>query len=149
MDQLPEKPLLIYDGACGFCKIWVRYWQARTGDAVTYTPFQDFVDEYAGIPREELKRSIWLVLPNGERFSVAEAVCLLLALSGHGWMHAAYRNVPGCSVASEAAYRFIAKHRDFSYWATRLLWGKEVVPESYTLSRSIFLRGLAVVYLIA
>ena len=35
------RPLLIYDGDCGFCKYLVRYWQKLTGDRVAYAPYQE------------------------------------------------------------------------------------------------------------
>ena len=37
----PGKPLLVYDGDCGFCKLWIRRWQRTTGARVDYLPFQD------------------------------------------------------------------------------------------------------------
>jgi predicted DCC family thiol-disulfide oxidoreductase YuxK len=33
-------PLLIFDGDCGFCRIWVEYWKRLTGDLVAYGPYQ-------------------------------------------------------------------------------------------------------------
>ena len=30
-----DKPVLIYDGNCGFCKIWIEYWKTLTADAIT------------------------------------------------------------------------------------------------------------------
>ena len=28
------RPLLVYDGDCGFCGYWAPYWQKLTGDRV-------------------------------------------------------------------------------------------------------------------
>jgi hypothetical protein len=33
-----SRPLLIYDGDCGFCFYWASYWQKLTGDRVDYRP---------------------------------------------------------------------------------------------------------------
>ena len=28
----PPKPLMVYDGDCNFCTLWIRRWQQLTGD---------------------------------------------------------------------------------------------------------------------
>src|SRR5437867_3778849 len=149
-DQTAVKPLLIYDGKCGFCAIWVHYWKRLTDDRVLYAPAQDVGGQHPEISPDEFKRSVWLVFPTGERWSGAEAAFRLMSLApGKSWMLFWYRHAPGFAPVSEAAYRFIARHRSFFYWVTRILWGKEIPPASHRLTRSIFLRGLALVYFIA
>jgi hypothetical protein len=37
----PAKALMIYDGDCNFCSLWVHRWQHTTGDHLDYLPFQD------------------------------------------------------------------------------------------------------------
>ena len=37
----PPKPLMIFDGDCRFCSIWIRRWKSSTGDQVDYLPSQD------------------------------------------------------------------------------------------------------------
>ena len=44
------RPLLIYDGDCGFCGYWARYWQKLTGDRVAYAPYQETAAQYPEIP---------------------------------------------------------------------------------------------------
>ena len=44
-----QRPLLIYDGDCGFCVYSVRYWQKLTGDAVEYRPYQDVAAQFPDI----------------------------------------------------------------------------------------------------
>ena len=44
------RPLLVYDGDCGFCTYWVRYWQQLTGDRVAYVPYQETAAQYPEIP---------------------------------------------------------------------------------------------------
>ena len=33
------RPMLVYDGDCGFCGYWACYWQKLTGDRVEYRPY--------------------------------------------------------------------------------------------------------------
>ena len=37
----PPKPLMVFDGDCNFCTLWIRRWQQMTGDSVDYLPAQD------------------------------------------------------------------------------------------------------------
>jgi predicted DCC family thiol-disulfide oxidoreductase YuxK len=79
MDE-EQRPVLIYDGKCGFCKIWIEYWNTLTGDAVRYAASQDIAGQYPQIPRENFSRSVQLVLPSGEVLSGARAVFETLAV---------------------------------------------------------------------
>ena len=64
------KPRLIYDGDCGFCVYWARYWQKLTGSSVEYRPYQEVASEYPKFRnrRFNARFSMWqmvkfLVLP--------------------------------------------------------------------------------------
>lgn len=143
-------PILIYDGRCGFCAIWVNYWRQLTGGRVTYAPSQEVDHHYPEISAEDFKRSVWFVEPDGKRTSGAEAVFRLMAhVPGKSWRLWMYRHVPGFAFATELSYRFIAENRNLFYWITRIFWGSEIEPASYRTSRWLFLRGIALVYLIA
>lgn len=43
------RPRLVYDGDCGFCGYWARYWQKLTGDSVDYRTYQDVAADYPSI----------------------------------------------------------------------------------------------------
>src|SRR4051812_11384432 len=145
-----SQPILIYDGKCSFCGIWVRYWQKLTAGKVDYAPSQEVASHFPQISPEDFRKSVWLVFPDGRRFSGAEAVFHLMEYGRDTtWPLALSRNVPGFAFLAEKAYRLIAQHRSFFYWVTRQLWGKEIEPASFGRTRSIFLRGLALVYFIA
>ena len=145
-----DRPILIYEGNCSFCHIWVRYWQKLTADKVDYAPSQVVAPRFPEISSEEFRKSVWLVFPDGRRFSGAEAVFhLMQAGCGTAWPLALYQHVPGFAFLAEGIYRQIARHRSFGYQVTRLLWGRYVEPASSALTRSLFLRGLALVYFIA
>ena len=145
-----KRPILIYDGRCGFCKIWVDYWRRLTGDHVEFAASQDVAEQYPEISKEQFSKSVWLVYPDGRRVSGAEAAYELMARApGKEWLLWMYRNLPGFAPVSELFYRFIAAHRNFAFHVTRILWGKVIEPASHRWTRSLFLRGIGVVYLIA
>lgn len=73
-----DKPLVIFDGRCAFCRIWIDYWRDLTGDRVDYEPSQEVAGDFAQIPRAEFSKSVQLVMTDGEVLSGARAVYQLL-----------------------------------------------------------------------
>ncbi len=144
------RPLLIYDGTCGFCREWVARWSRITGDRVDYAPYQEVAPRFPGIPEERFRRAVHLVEPGGRVTSGAEAVFRALAASpGRRFPLWLYDHVPGFAPASEACYALVAGHRDGFGRLTRWIWGRHLVPPGEALTSWIYLRLLAVVYFVA
>lgn len=137
------EPLLIYDGRCGFCRIWIDYWKRIAGERIEFAPSQDVAELYPQIPREAFAQSVQLVRPDGSVSSGARAVFETLDREG------IYDSSRFVAAASEAAYRFIARHRNFFYWVTRLTFGKRIEPAQFALTQWLFLRLLAAIYVVA
>jgi predicted DCC family thiol-disulfide oxidoreductase YuxK len=111
----PVKPLLVFDGDCGFCRTWVARWRRRVGPQVDYEAFQTAGARFPTIPRSRFRSALQLILPDGEVFEGAEAVFRTLALaSGHSrhrrWL-TIYQDVPGARPVFEWGYRWVADHR--------------------------------------
>lgn len=145
----PSKSLLVYDGDCGFCKLWVARWREETGDAVDYQPLQEAAARFPEVPREEFERAVKLIEPDGRVWSGAAAVYRSLGAGGRGLNRWSYDHVRGFAAMSEFAYRFIAGHRDLAHRITSFLWGENVLRPTYFHARRWFLRVLGVIYLIA
>ena len=142
-----DRPLLIFDGDCSFCKVWIGYWKALTGDRIDYAPYQEAGARFPRIPTKQFASAVQLVLPGGEVRSGAYAVFTALeSVPGRGWMLWAYDHVPGVEGATEAGYRVVARNRSLGYWITKWLWGIPVEPPTYSLSTWIFLRLLGAIY---
>jgi predicted DCC family thiol-disulfide oxidoreductase YuxK len=110
----PSKPLLIFDGDCGFCRARVLRWQALTGDRVEYAPSQEAASRFPEIPSEAYARAVQFVGSDGEVCQAAEAVFRVQAFAPHrGWMLWLYRWVPGVSFVCEWFYGLVARHRGF------------------------------------
>lgn len=143
-------PLLVFDGDCSFCRIWIGFWKQLTGGQIEYAPYQEVAERFPEVPRENFKRAVHLILPNGEVLSAAHAVFRSLSqLPGYAWMLGAYKNVPGFAVVAEWLYRRVAENRSFFYHVTVLFCGRQVEPASYEIATSWFLRSLGAIYLIA
>src|SRR5881392_2762742 len=146
----PPKPLLIWDGECDFCRLWIERWREITAGKVEYATYQQAAHEFPEIPVEQFKRAMALIEPGGETCFAAEAVYRSLRYrSSRKWLAWSYDHVPGFAAISETANKFIAHSRSLGSTFTRLLWGKEVRPPTYFWARRWFLRMLGLIYLIA
>ncbi len=120
----PERPLVLYDGTCGFCKTWIARWRERTGEAVDYAPSQAEGARFPEIPPEAFPEAVQLVLPDGSVLSGAESVARLLALPrGRGVFDWMYRRVPGAAPLADFGYRIVAEHRSAAAAVTRAALG--------------------------
>ena len=146
----PEKPLLIWDGDCDFCRLWIGRWREMTAGRVDYVTYQEAAERFPEIPPDEFNRSLVLIQPNGTAFFGADAAYRSLShRRSREWLAWSYDHVPGFAVVSETGYGFIARHRKFASAVTRLLWGKDVRRPTYIWARRWFLRALGAIYLIA
>jgi len=148
----PPKPLMIFDGDCNFCTLWIRRWQQMTGDAVDYLPSQNanVTKQFPEIPHEHFNTTVQLIETNGAVYSGAEAVFRTLAKNSKWqWPLAAYENVPVIARITESSYGIVAGHRTFFSRLTCWFWGRHVELPDYFLTRWIFLRALGAIYLVA
>jgi predicted DCC family thiol-disulfide oxidoreductase YuxK len=145
-----RKPLLVWDGKCGFCRAWIARWQRITGDRVDYAAYQAAAPLFPTIPIERFKHSVQLIEPGDRLSQGAEAVFRALAYApGYGWPLALYRRLPFFAPASEAFYWIVARNRNLFSFLTRIAYGAHVVPPGEVFTSWIFLRLLGAIYTIA
>src|SRR5208337_4325679 len=149
-NALRRQALLIYDGDCGFCVYWVRYWQRLTGDRVTYAPYQQVAAQYPQIPLAAFQRAVQYIAPDGKIASGAEACFLTLShASGKGLWLTLYRHLPGFAAIAECMYALIASQRSAFYRPSLWLWGRDHEPPRFDLIAWLFLRAIGLIYLAA
>lgn len=146
----PSRPLLVFDGDCGFCRQWVRRWQRITGERAEYRPSQEDGARFPEVGPEGFRARVWLIEPDGRATGGAHAVLRLHALAGEKrhllWL---YEHMPVLAAVAEAAYGLVARHRDLADRVVRFFWGSVDQRPRYARMRAIFLRGLGLVYLAA
>ncbi len=145
-----SRPLLVFDGDCGFCRSWVARWRGAIDRHVDVAPSQAVAAEHPEVPAERFAESVVLIEPGGTVRYGAAAVFRALAHAPHGgfgWW--AYRRVPGVAPLTETFYRLVARHRDRATALTHLLWGDHVVPPGERLTGWVFVRLVGVVHLVA
>jgi predicted DCC family thiol-disulfide oxidoreductase YuxK len=148
----PPKPLMVFDGDCNFCTLWIRRWQQMTGDAVDYLPAQDprIAEQFPEIPPEQFNTAVQLIESDGLVHSGADAVFRALAHNPkRRWTLHVYQTSSTFSSLTEWAYRLVAGNRTIFSMLTRWFWGRHVEQTAHFLTRWIFLRVLGVVYLVA
>lgn len=144
----PAKPLMLFDGDCRFCRLWIARWKQSTGDVVEYKELQ--AANFAELSRAELEEAVHFISADGAVYRGAEAVFRSLAVNPGGqWPLRIYQGSPRLAAIIEAVYAFIATRRQLFSLVTRGLWGKHVERSPDVLTRWLFLRGLGVIYLIA
>ena len=144
-------PVVVFDGSCRFCRQWIERWRDLTGDSVDYRPSSEAAPDFPNIPPEEFDRAVQLIRPNGSRVSGAEAVLEITAPHSLGAKlgDLAYRNSPLLASIFEKSYAVVANHRGIFSKLTNLLWGASVQRPSFALGNTLFLRALALIFLIA
>jgi len=148
----PTKPLVVFDGDCGFCTSWIRRWEQITGQAVDYLPAQTegLAERFPEISPERYEVAVHLVEPDGGVYVAAEAIFRTLAYApSSAWMLRLYRNSSLFARCSERTYRLVARHRGLFSRLTRWLWGRHVERTSHALAIWLFLRALGAIYLVA
>jgi len=104
--------ILIFDGDCGFCTLWVNRLQAMLPVFPPSAPWQWIeLDEYA-LSRDDVERSAWLVTPTRQFAGHLAVSALLRAQPTIGWRFLGHliATEPFSTVAS-LAYRLIARYR--------------------------------------
>jgi len=123
--QIPEsdrsraRPVIVWDGDCGFCRHWVMRWGSATGDRVSYATSQEMRERIHWIPRKIFEDSVVLLGPDGTYKTGAHAVFAALAtVPGRGWPLWLYKHFPPFRWVAEWVYRLIARNRPIMYKLT-------------------------------
>ena len=140
---------MVYDGDCGFCRLWIKRWRFLTGEKVDYRPYQETAARYPEISMDQFQslgpvdRARWkgfLGRPGGFPGPVLSA--------GLGWLPGPMMQFPGLAFVSEKAYGFVAAHRG---WFSRAgSCGLAPADETAQLpvSRWLFVKMLALAFLV-
>ncbi|MBW8486515.1 thiol-disulfide oxidoreductase DCC family protein [Actinomadura parmotrematis] len=106
------RPVLVYDGDCGFCTSSVRFLETRIGTRAEVVAFQ-FADLASlGVTAERAEHEVLWVTPDGRVAGGAEAVGRLLTDAGGVWrVPGVAMRIPPVSWLAHAVYRLVANNR--------------------------------------
>ena len=150
VSQNGKKPVFIYDGDCGFCRLWIARWSPLTQEEVDYRPSQEVGENYPQISPDYFESSVYFVDSEGSFCSGAQAVFKALSYAPNGkWLLRAYEKVPGFAPISEWGYRQVAGNRKIFSALTQWIWGGSLETPTWFLTRRVFLFLLSLIYLVA
>lgn len=111
-EPILNKPLLIWDGDCGFCRRWAQRLERWTQGRIALAPSQTVGQRYPSIPQDLFAQTVVLVESDSQYYTGAEAC--LRSLKGVGWaegLYSLYRKSALCARLMESGYRFVARNR--------------------------------------
>lgn len=114
----PATPMMIWDGECSFCRLWIDWWKRRTGDCVSYQPLQIAGFRFQDVPAEGFKEAVAFIAPDGSIFWGAGAVFASLKCKTSLPL-IAYKRIKPFRWLSEKIYHLVSVNRDGLYWLSR------------------------------
>ncbi len=145
-----ERPLVIWDGSCGFCRMSIERLRAELGERVAAAPYQEVGERFAPLGAADYARAVHLIEPGGRRSAGAEAVFRVLGYRAAGlpWLWL-YLHLPGFAALAELGYRTVARHRGAARRIAVWLIGEDLRPLRHDWVRFLYLRALGAVALCA
>lgn len=140
-----KKPILVWDGECGFCKYWVLRWESLTQNKIDYKTYQEVASQFQDIPVKEFKKASRLIETDGRVFSGPDSAYRSYTYSHKSFpWHRWYHNYSWFTKLSDHGYNFIAKHRPFFFKLTTLFFGKN--PERLQPYWAVYLLQLLTLF---
>jgi predicted DCC family thiol-disulfide oxidoreductase YuxK len=111
--EQPSRGWVFYDGQCGFCSRWLKFWQptlARRGFAIA--PLQEpWVVARFELPMEELVHDLRLLARDGQTASGADVYLQVTKKIWWAWPFYAVFSLPGFNWLIHSGYRWFARNR--------------------------------------
>ena len=112
MAELRRRPVLVYDGDCGFCTSAVRFAERHLTKDVDIVAFQHADLDSLRLTRKECEDAVQWVRPDGLTSRAHYAVADLLVASGLPWsVLGRLMQLPPFSWLASVAYRLVAANR--------------------------------------
>ncbi|MQA93284.1 MAG: DUF393 domain-containing protein [Streptosporangiales bacterium] len=110
------RPVIVYDGDCGFCTRSVRFLERYVRPPGTITAFQERTDEELAalkVSRERAEHEVIWAGPSGRVEGGADAVAAILLSSPfpYWWPVGSAMWLPAVRPTAHAAYRWVADNR--------------------------------------
>lgn len=125
-----EKPLLTWDGDCGFCHYWMLRWKLITGENVDYRPYKEAAKNFPDIEYKYFKQAVRLIDIDGRIYDGPGAVFRAFEYgSKYRWIMPLYRRIRLFEWVVDHFYSIVSRNRSLMYKITVRLWGKNPVRQ--------------------
>lgn len=144
--EQPERPVLVFDGDCGFCRRSIAWLVDRAGPTFEPVAAGELGERLPQVDRVEAGEKLIHVDTDGSVQRAFAACCRTLAdIPGHGLPWFLYRFLPGYGRLGEVGYRFIAAHRGQSSRVLDVLAGPRLLS-TWNVGRRLFVLWLGLVH---
>ena len=110
-DAQATRPLVIFDGACGFCTWCVHAAQRYVQAPMDYAPYQHLELAAWGLHEDQVSASVY-VITSSTTLSGARAVAAIMKRGRRPWpVLGSILDAPVLRPFAERGYRFVARHR--------------------------------------
>lgn len=119
-----DKPLMIWDGECGFCRYWISRWKKITGEKVDYKPYQEVASGIIDIDIIHFKRASRLIETDGTIYSGPRSAFRTFTY-GSRWafLDRWYVERKWFTRLSDWLYDKVAKNRNLLFRLTKAFYG--------------------------
>lgn len=123
----PKKPLMVWDGNCGFCAYWVTRWQKITGPFIDYQPYQEAAEDFPDIERKHFQEASRLIDTEGRIYSGPRSAYRSFTYGRSNWsfLDRWYANKSWFQQLSDRLYQWVAKNRSTLFKITKACFGRD------------------------
>ena len=108
----PARPILVYDGDCGFCTATAAWIGRRLRVPVRVAPWQSLDLAHHGLAEADVTTAAYWIDEGGRRHRGAAGVAEALVACGGGWALAGrVLRLPPVSWLAAGAYQLVARNR--------------------------------------
>ena len=144
-----EIPILVWDGSCKFCALCATRFEYAAAGKVLLVPYQKLNRLYPKAPKLDYNKSIFFFSTNGEVFSGAGAFFRFYNEIGKSLGYFLYKKFNMFKRFTEFLYNIVAKNRRYFSKITKLLWGDNILKDSFSYSSYLYGKSLGIVALVA
>lgn len=127
-----DKPMMVYDGECGFCKYWVIRWKKMSEDKINFQPFQNVYDRFTDIDKEHFKQAVRYIDLNGNIYSgPGAAYYTYFKRNKVKYLFKWYQEKIWFRKLNDKLYQFIAVNRSFIFKVCIKLIGENPKETKY------------------
>ncbi|MDX9940803.1 MAG: DCC1-like thiol-disulfide oxidoreductase family protein [Bacteroidales bacterium] len=125
-----EKPVMAWDGNCGFCHYWVLRWKKLSGDVIEYRPFSEVAKRFPDIEYKYFQQALRFIDTDGRIYTGPAAAFRSFQYGPkYHWILKLYENFKPAEWFADHFYSFVSRRRPQMYKITVRLWGKNPVRQ--------------------
>ncbi len=125
----PTRPLMVWDGNCGFCRYWITRWKRFTKERLDYESYQDVAERMPDIEIKHFKKASRLIEPDGLIYSGPRSAYRTFTYGSFwGFLDKWYVRYSWFEKVSDWLYTRVERNRSFLFKVTKALFGSD--PEN-------------------